>query len=86
MSVVFFIESGYLKYTPTRIPQIQCRNRMCLNMQYSNVKKDFKKINQACFFRGLLIQLLMILIPGLVYRLLTALSLRLGSIIARQTC
>ena len=40
---------------------------------------------QACLFRGLSAQLLMVLIAGLDVRLLTPVSLRLGSIVARLT-
>ena len=46
----------------------------------------FKCINKTRLFRGLSLRLLMVLIGGLDSRLLTSLSLWLGSIVARLTC
>ena len=56
---------------------------MCSSMPCLNVKKVLK---QACLFRGLSVQLLVVLIAGLDNRLLTSFSLWLGSILVRLAC
>ena len=69
-------------YSATRIPRVQWGNRMCLSVPCSIVQKLMK---QACLFRGLSVQLLMVLMVGLDCRLYTEFNLWLGSILARPT-
>ena len=56
----------------TQVSQTQWGIWICSSMPCWNVKKKNKK---ACLFRGLLVQLLMVLINGLEERLSTPFSL-----------